>query len=157
MYLLSYSNNNSEYISTTTTYLSIAFPDDEWDKRIQDIGCAESELQRKRYRKANIFSVGPEGSQLFYYDLTSAAVDYAKDIQQLSVDGTAWKKLPNNAVDTKCKIVKTILQLRLMVDGRYILSQERLITFMRGVWGTESASMGVYNNNKVRLFGILII
>ena len=66
------------------------------------------------------------------------------------------EKLPKNAVDTKCKIAKTILQLRLMVDGRYMFSHERLITFMHDVWGTDSASMGVHDNNKVRLFGILM-
>ena len=96
--------------SSTTihvSYMNILIDKDIFHERIQDIGCTEKELSKKRYRQAKILSVGPEGKEVFFYDLTSIAVDYVKKMYAMCNEESAWKNLPKNLPNVKAKIVQT--------------------------------------------------
>lgn len=125
-------------------------------QRIQDNGCTDVELPKKRYRQAKILSVGPTGAERFFYHLTALAVDYAKQMSAMFNEGSAWKNLPKNIPNVKAKIVQTCLQMRQLEDNVFKLEQTRLIETLHGVWGTDSGTLGLHANDKIRLFGILM-
>ena len=43
------------------------------------------------------------------------------------VQGRGWNKVPKNATDAKQKLVKVIMSLRKVVDGKYALDQKMVI------------------------------
>ena len=154
--LASNEENNMNTTTTPTSYMSICMENEIFLNRIQDVGCKESELPKKRYRMAKILSVGPEGNQVYYYNLTAIAVDFSKLMLAIFVVGSGWKDLPKNPTNVKAKIVQTCLQLRQWEDDGFILDQRRLIDTLHGLWGSTSGVLGLHDNDKVRLFGILM-
>ena len=139
------------------SYLDINIDADAWEVYLQDKGCLENKLPKKRYKQAKILSVGPKnGEMVFYYYLTVIAVDFVKAMQHQMVSRIGWFKLPKNLPNVKSKIVEVIIQLRVFDGNKYTLEQTRLINFLHGIWGTDSASLGMHDNDKVRLFGLIM-
>ena len=58
-----------------TSFASVRIPTEEWKRRLQDGGCAKSALKKKTYQKNKIPGYGPVECPIFYYDLTSIAID----------------------------------------------------------------------------------
>ena len=59
--------------------------------------------------------MGPKGgNQLFYYGITSIAVDCVKEMAKQKKNGVAWFKLRVSLPNVKKKIVEVILQLRIL-------------------------------------------
>ena len=48
------------------------------------------------------------------------------------------------------------MQSRSIHNGVYVLDEVRLVDTLHGLWGNGTASQGVHDNDKVRLFGILM-
>ena len=42
------------------------------------------------------------------------------------------------------------------MDDKYILSQDHLVRSLFSIWGSASASEGIYHNDNLRLFGLKI-
>ena len=142
---------------TQSSYIDIRIADDDWLAKIQDNGCAEKDLPAKRYKLAKILSVGPKGGeQTYYYNLTSIAVDYVKKMVEQKTNGIAWFKLPKSLPNVKVKIVEIILQLRVLESTQYERGQNRLINFLHNVWGSSQGSITPHDNDKIRLFGLIM-
>ena len=128
-----------------------------WNKRIQDVGCKETDLTSRTYQRNKIMSVGPENSQLFYYDLTAIAVDFTKIMRDPKNFAQSWTKLPKNNTQVKEKIVERLLALRQRGDdGSYLLDQSSIVNFLLNIWGKDSVSLTPHTNDRVRLFGIVM-
>ena len=54
------------------------------------------------------------------------------------------------------KIVEVILQLRILEGNQYELEQTRLINFLHNIWGNDQGAIYPNDNDKVRLFGIIM-
>mgnify|MGYP001276712819 CR=1 FL=1 len=93
-------------------------PVDVWNARIQGKGRLGRDLGNKTYQRNKIIGVGPGESQLFYYDLTAIAVNFAKIMRTAKDLGTGWDKLPKNPTQSKEKIVERIISLRRQRDDR---------------------------------------
>lgn len=140
-----------------TNYLDIKLADELWVARIQDSGVEEDCLPRKRYKMSKIISIGSnEEDMLFYYDLTSIAVDYVKHMKLKNTDKTGWLKLPVNLPNVKKKIVETIVAMRILVNNKYHYDQDRLVNQLHGMWGNDNVSVSVHPNDKLRLFGLIM-
>ena len=59
-------------------YANIMIPKNEWNNRLQDMGCSKADLKVKRYKGSNIAPYGPKEAPIYYYHLTSIAIDYLK-------------------------------------------------------------------------------
>jgi len=139
---------------TRTDLYRIMINDTEWNKRIQDNGCRVEELLMKRYKQAKILSVGPQNT--FYYYLTAIVVDYVKSMQHQKTQGHGWSKLPKNVSNVKLKILNIILSSREEINNIYILSQHQVVDILNSVWGTGSASPGIHENDRNRVFGLIM-
>ena len=138
-------------------FLKIKITPNEWRLNLQDSGCTDVELVNKRYKGSKIISVGPKGGdQLFYYGITSIAVDYVKEMVKQKKNGVAWFKLPVSLPNVKNKIVEVILQLRILEGNNYELEQTRLINFLHNIWGNDQGGISPNDNDKVRLFGLIM-
>ena len=84
---ISYNNISSTNINEelqreyNLTFLNVKIDDEEWSWRLQDGGCALSELPKKTYNKPKIPRYGPTEAPRYYYDLTSIAIDYLKSFK----------------------------------------------------------------------------
>jgi len=59
-------------------YPNVKIPE-EWNDCLQDMGCSKSELKIKRYKGSQTPGRGPKDVPIFYYHLTSIAIDYIKN------------------------------------------------------------------------------
>ena len=115
-----YSNDINTIIDNTKSYMDVMIDTNLWNMRIQDVGCAEKNLPKKRYRAAKILSVGPIGSEKIFHNLTTVAVNIVKSMVAINAARCGWKNLPRNYTNVKAKIVQTILQNRMMHVDTYI-------------------------------------
>ena len=114
-------------------------------------------MPSKRYKMSKIISIGPNDSDiLFYYDLTSIAVDYVKRMKTMQSKKSGWIKLPVNLPNAKKKIVELILQMRVMSNNEYHYDQARLINQLHGMWGNDNSSHCVHPNDRLRLFSLIM-
>ena len=128
-----------------------------WYSRMQDEGCEKSKLPKKTYLQSTIPPIGPKDSPLFYYDLSSIAIDLLKKMWYEKEMGRGWAKLPKNKTDIKVKIIKGLLALRKRTDsGQYTLSQTKILEMLSNQWGAGSPSTELHHNDRVRVFGILM-
>ena len=78
-------------------YESICINEATWSKGIQDMGCTCNEItteyKKKSYQKAQIMGVGPEGSKVYYYKLSSIVIDIIRAIAVEKKNGRGWKSL----------------------------------------------------------------
>jgi len=102
-----------------------------WYSRMHDEGCEKSKLPKKTYLQSTIPPIGPKDSPLFYYDLSSIAIDLLKKMWYEKEMGRGWAKLPKNKTDIKVKIIKGLLALRKRTDsGQYTLSQTKILEML---------------------------
>ena len=93
-------------------YANIMIITDEWQNRLQDLGCSQAELKVKRYKGSNIAPYGPKETPIYYYNLTSIAIDYLKSFKKEKDVGRGWTKVPKNLTDIKTKIVERLLAMQ---------------------------------------------
>ena len=53
----------------------LMIPDDIWRSRLQDKGCKRDNLPKKTYKRSTIMALGTKEDPMYYYDLTSIAID----------------------------------------------------------------------------------
>ena len=118
-------------------YANIMIPTHEWNNRIQDVGCSKVELKVKRYKGSNISPYGPKEAPLYYFHLTSIAIDYLKCFKKDNDLGRGWTKVPKNPTDIKTKIIERLLSMRKFSEEtkKYELDQNRLLNMLTNVWG----------------------
>ena len=153
------SNINTDIVTNdgNVVHSSILLEESDFKMRLQDRGCAQSELPKKRYKQAKILSVGPDKHAKFYYGLTSIAIDYVKIMQQEKAAHRGWSKIPKNATNIKMKIVEIILSQRTEESyGTFTLCQDRLARNLFSVWGSSSSGQAMHYNDKLRLFGLIM-
>ena len=151
------SNNLLIEPEVKVSHLDIKLDNELWFARIQDPGGKKECLPSQRYKMSKIISIGPnENDVLFYYDLTSIAVDYVKLMRTMQSNQSGWIKLPVNLPNAKKKIVEIILQMRVMSNNEWHYDQIRLINQLHGMWGNDNSSHSVHHNDKLRLFGLIM-
>ena len=69
-------------------------------------------LKKKTYKESKIFSIGPKGGLLYYYGLSSIAIDFGKAFKNAKEMETGWTKVPQNLTEVKLKIIHSILSVR---------------------------------------------
>lgn len=52
--------------------------------------------------------------------------------------------------------METIISQRMLLDGKYVLSQDRLTRSLFTIWGLVSTSEGIHYNDKLRLLGLIM-
>ena len=128
-----------------------------WNSRIQDIGCKKALLSARTYQRAQIPPIGPEGDELYYYDLSCIAIDLIKIFNKQQELKQGRSHVPKNKTDVKKTIITRIMMLRRQDDhGRYCLKQEVFIGMMQNVWGKNAVDITPHHNDRVRLFGIIM-
>ena len=139
-------------------YANIMIPTHEWKNRIQDVGCSKAELKVKRYKGSNISPYGPKEAPIYYFHLTSIAIDYLKCFKKEKDLGRGWAKVPKNPTDIKTKIVERFLSMRKFSEQskKYELDQNRLLDMLTNVWGQAQPKNVIHFNDRLRLFGILM-
>jgi len=69
-------------VSVISMYENIIIPQMEWENRLKNAWCTKEELKVKRYKGNNIALYGPKESPLYYYNLSSIAIDYVKSFKK---------------------------------------------------------------------------
>lgn len=72
-------------------------------------------------------ALGTKDDPIYYYQLTSIAIDMAEKMYVENTMGRGWSKLPKYKSNVKTKIVKRLLAMRKLIDGEYTLDQTRVI------------------------------
>ena len=141
-----------------SSFASVRIPTEEWKRRLQDGGCAKSALKKKTYQKNKIPGYGPVECPIFYYDLTSIAIDWMKSFKNEHLLGRGWNKIPKNPTDVKMKIIERLLAMRKYNPntGSYELEQSVLLGQLENVWGYAQPSTQLHHNDRLRLFGLLM-
>ena len=75
-------------------FANVEIPQEEFYKRIQDVGCTKEELKVKRSRAMMIPAYGPKEKKTYYYDLASIAIDYSKAFKKEHELKRGWDKTP---------------------------------------------------------------
>ena len=115
-------------------------------------------LPKKTYRSNKIPPFGLEEEHIYYYGLSSIAIDYIKSINTEKASRNCWSSFPENFTDIKMKIINILLRLwRLDDNGVYELSQTQVIYMVDTMWGRKVTSQSTEDNDKVRLFGLLFL
>ena len=145
-------------VPNDTSFASVRIPTEEWKQRLQDGGCAKCELKKKTYKKNKIPGYGPVECPIFYYDLTSIAIDWLKSFKNEHLLGRGWNKIPKNPTDVKMKIIERLLAMRKYDPntGSYKLDQCVLLGQLENVWGYAQPSTQLHHNDRLRLFGLLM-
>ena len=127
-----------------------------WHQRIQDKGCAKHQLTKMTYRKSRIMALGTKELPVYYYDLTSIAIDLSHKMEDERKMGRGWVKLPKNKTDIKLKIVERLLAMRKMGEEGYHLDQWRIVGMLSNVWGSIKPAALIHHNDRARVFGIVM-
>ena len=127
-------NNTSSVSKILSNYSSIMISDDLWQHHFQDNGCTLSNLHKKVYNRMKIPPVGPPESPMYYYNISSIAIDYLKKFSTEKELGNGWNKVPVNMTNAKDKIIGLLLSLRRQDNGGvYVLEQERIIGMLANI------------------------
>ena len=78
-------------------------------------------------------ALGTKDDPIYYYQLTSIAIDMAEKVYVENTMGRGWSKLPKNKTNVKTKIVERLLAMRKLIDGEYTLDQTRVIGTLTNV------------------------
>ena len=87
--------------------------------------------------KSRIAGYGPLEAPIFYYDLTSIAIDYLRNVKAQNELGRGWNKIPKNVTDCKLKIISRLLAMRKYSEtsSLYELDLKVLLGQLQNVWG----------------------
>ena len=95
--------------------------------------------------------------EVYYYHLTSSAVDLLKIFQTENTLGRGWAKVPKNKSDAKLKIVGVILALRKENDdGCFSLDQTQILDILSNMWGSSKSVNSIHYNDRIRVYGIIM-
>lgn len=76
--------------------------------------------------QSTIPPIGPKESPLFYFDLSSIAIDYVKRMVIDKEMRRGWANLPKNKTNVKLKIIERLLALQKRTNnGDYTLEQKK--------------------------------
>ena len=64
---------------------------------------------------------------VYYYDLTTNAIDLSHKMEMESMIGRGWNKPLKNKTDIKVKIVERLLAMRKIFNEEYVFDQCRII------------------------------
>ena len=151
-----------KFSSTTTPapeisgYMSVKVADEKWHARLQDKGCDKDGMPSKTYNRSQIPGIGPKGHEVFYYDLTSTAIDILHNMKMENDVGRGWSKIPKNKTDAKVKLVQVILCKRNLVESTYHLDQSVVLDMCSTMWGAAKPMSIIHHNDRVRVFGIVM-
>ena len=137
-------------------YMSVSIADERWHARLQDKGCDKDKMPSKTYNRSQIPGIGPKGHEVFYYDLTSLAIDILSNMKTENDLGRGWTKVPKNKTEAKTKLVQVILCKRQLVDNTYRLDQSVVLDMCSTMWGAAKPMSVIHHNDRVRLFGIVM-
>ena len=144
-------------INDESDFSKVRISDDEWNVRLQDPGCTKDALASNTYRRSHIPGIGPLGMEVYYYHLTSIAVDYLKLFTEENTLKRGWAKVPKNKSDAKVKIVGVILALRKEdEEGNFVLEQTRILQMLSNMWGASKPVNTLHYNDRVRVYGIIM-
>ena len=147
----SLSMNEREILHEDLPYPSIRIPIQVWESRIQDTGGSKEMLPAKTYLGKQIPPYGP--NKIYYYDLACIAIDY---IGSMKEGKDVWSRMPRNVSDVKKRIIKVILTMRKYGDNGYELCQTNFIGILHNQWGGARAIPNITDNDKLRVFGLLL-
>ena len=145
------STNECEIPIDDLPFSSIRIPIQSWESRIQDVGGSKEALPAKTYLGKQIPPYGP--TKVYYYDLACIAIDYIGTMKEAK---DTWSRMPNNVTAIKRRIIKVILAMRKSGDTQYSLCQTNLLNILHNQWGGASQSPNTTNNDKLRVFGLLM-
>ena len=102
--------------------------------------------------------VGPPESPMYYYNISSIAIDYLKKFSTEKELGNGWNKVPVNMTNAKDKIIGLLLSLRRQENGGvYVLEQERIIGMLANIGGgDDSYDTAIDHNDRIRVFGVIM-
>ena len=112
--------------------------------RIQDNRCSKSSLPKATYKKSRTLALGPEENPIYYYHLTSIAIDMSQKMLSEYQLGRDWTKLPKNKTDVKTKIVERLVALRKVVNDEFVLDQNFILLMLHNVWGSINHSYVIH-------------
>ena len=151
-----------EFVSTTLAtdddevYASVRIPDHLWTQRLQDKGCTKDKMPAKVYQRAKIPPFGPKGDEIYYYGLTSIAIDIIANMKLENDLGLGWSKVPKNRTDAKVKLVQVILSVRKLQNDEYHLDQSMVLDMCSNMWGAARPANTIHHNDRVRVFGVIM-
>ena len=91
---------------------------------------------------------------MYYFQLTCIAIDYMEYFKD-NVSG--WNRLPKNVTDLKSKILELLMTFRKRTEtGSYELDQSMFINLLFENWGGRQAIAQIVDNDKLRVFGLLL-
>ena len=139
-------------------FANVEIPEEEFNKRIQDVGCTKEELKVKRYRSMMVPAYGPKEKKTYYYDLASIAIDYSKAFKKEHELKRGWDKTPKNQTEMKTRIIERLLVMRKYSDTtkKYELKQSDVLHFLLNMWGQSTPNKVLHYNDRLRLFGIIM-
>lgn len=94
---------------------------------------------------------------MYFYDLSSIAIDFLKIFASENELGRGWDKVPKNKSDAKTKIINSMIAMRHEGDdGKYVLDQHNYISTLKSMWGGSSPSTTPRHNDRVRVYGLVM-
>ena len=134
-------------------YPSLRVSTKNWEKRLQDMGCLKTEMPSKTYRSKQIPGYGP--LKTYYFHLSAISIDYILIFKE---DTSNWCRVPKNITDVKMKIIELLLTMRKYDDNskQYTLDQTRFINLLMSQWGGEKSTAEIVDNDKLRVFGLIM-
>ena len=116
----------------------------------------ESYFTEKIYKANKIWLFGPNDKKLYYYKLSSIAVDYTKCFKKMSNDGSGWYKIPKNPTNVKMKIIGLLSSMRkLDHTSKYVLNQTSFMYLLERYWGPNNSEAVMNYHDKLHIFGII--
>ena len=76
-----------------TSISNVMIPLIEWNDWLQDRGCSIHHLPKPTYKQSKIPPYGPKEKSLYYYHLTSIAIDYIKNFKKEKDLDRGWNKV----------------------------------------------------------------
>ena len=134
-------------------YPSLRVSTKDWEQRLQDMRCLKTEMPTKTYRSKQIPGYGR--MKTYYFHLSAISIDYILFFKE---DTSNWCRVPKNITDVKMKIIELLLTMRKYdeVVKQYTLDQTRFINLLMSQWGGEKSTAEIVDNDKLRLFGLIM-
>ena len=128
-----------------------------WATLLQDKGTSEKDdIPANTYCRSKIPGVGPKGHEVYYFDLTSLAIDILSNMKLENDLGRGWSKVPKNKTDAKIKLVQVIISKRQIIEDKYHLDQTMVMIMRSTMWRAARPVNILDHNDHVRVFGIVM-
>ena len=114
----------------------------------------KSGLPKLSYKKSRIIALGTPYDPIYYFQLTSIAIDVVQKKLVEQTLGRDWMKLPKNKTGVKIKIVERLLETSKIVYSYYVLDQYCLLSMLHNVWVSVNTAHTIHHYDCLRLFGL---